>query len=174
MLTFKLHHCQAEPQLNSTQFNSNWGWDGLYFHLIQPPTRPPTGNSLNSRFVLFLNTSLEIISTSGTILKGCHQIQWQLSRQHLTRQHLSILAISQLNQFGPNINSGFHGPSLPDAVCQGDICPRKICPGNICTYQQYILCVWPKFYQTFCTHSFCGKNFFWPKGELPLRAGHGF
>ena len=36
-----LWFCQAQPQLNSTQFNSNWGWDGLYFHLIQPPTHPP-------------------------------------------------------------------------------------------------------------------------------------
>ena len=28
----------AKLNLNSTQFNSNWGWDGLYFRLIQPPT----------------------------------------------------------------------------------------------------------------------------------------
>ena len=29
--------------------------------------------------------------------------------------------------------------------------------------QQYILCAWSNFYQTFCTHFFGGKHFFWPK-----------
>ena len=90
-----------------------------------------------------------------------------MSRQHLTRQHLFILAISQLllNQFGPNINGNgsFQVPSLPDAVCLDDICPGNIWLGDIYTYQQYILCACPKFYQTFWTHFFWGKNFSRPK-----------
>ena len=51
----------SKLNLNSTQFNSNWGWDGIYFHLIQPPTHPPpTRNSLNCQFVSFSNTFLGI------------------------------------------------------------------------------------------------------------------
>ena len=123
--------------------------------------------------------------TSGTILNGCHQLQWHLSRQHLTRQNLSLLAISQLllNQFEPTINSSFQRPSLPDAICQGDICQGNIRPGGICTCQQYISsapdlifiklfgptflggknCFRPKFcyIQTFIIPKVFGPIFFW-------------
>ena len=41
---------------------------------------------------------------------------------------IDFMAISQLllNQFGPNISGSFQGPSLPDTVLQGDICPIPV------------------------------------------------
>ena len=89
------------------------------------------------------------------------QLLWHLFLQHLSGQHLSLLAISQplLNQFGRTFNGRFQGPSLPDVIGQGDICPGNICHGDICTFRQYIHCSWPNF-NNFFEPTFWVKEFF--------------
>ena len=105
-------YCQAQPPLNSIQFNANCGWDGLYFistlssHL---PTHPPIQFNLSICFSFkYFFRAYKAFETLGTILIGCHQLQWHLSRQNLTRQHSAISQLV-LNQFGPNIISSFRG-----------------------------------------------------------------
>ena len=69
----------------------------------------------------------------GTIFNRCQVSREHLSMQHLSWRHMSISAISQ---FWPNFEGRFLGPSLPDAICQGNIFPDNICPGDI---------FWPNF-----------------------------
>ena len=55
---------QAQPQLQPQM-----GWDGLYFHLIQPTTHhpkdPPTQNNLNLLFVFIWKTPTSSSTSNG-------------------------------------------------------------------------------------------------------------
>ena len=62
----------------------------------------------------------------------------------LSRQHLSISAISQLllARFGPNLKQRVQGTYTTDYNCH-----HKICPGDICPYLQYLSCYRPDLIQ---------------------------
>ena len=66
----------------------------------------------------------------GTICNRFQVSRWHLSMQHFSRGHICPYqsAISQLllNQFWSNIEGRFLGPSLPDAICQGNVFPDNI------------------------------------------------
>ena len=78
-------------------------------------------------------------------------LNWfQLSWQHLSRQHLSISGISQLllPRFWPNFKSRFLGPSWTVPTVMVTCVQATFVLATFVHNQEYLSCYWPNFDQT--------------------------